>query len=486
MAGTILNKLKVIVPNRFKPKGNTQTATYNAENNTEVLSLPDYREHLEDLISTRTEKTSQELVLNLVKSDPDASAALGAYLTTAGSSTPYLIVRDPDGAIDRDGAKIVNELIEVLETRRDYSKGYIRKKTLRELAEEFRYMLLARGGIGCETVFGDQLELTELRQVDMGSIRWQEKEPGKMIPWQDQGGGDPIKMDIPTFFIAWYRKPPTEAYGHSPFISAINTMAARQQVINDLYRIMQVTGFPRITIKVLEEVLVRNAPADARADISKMRQYISQSRQSIATQFASIRPDQPIAHTDSSEIGMLNEKNPATGLKIQEVIDTLNAQNQAGLKTMATVLGRGESGVNTATVEANLFAKNADSLNEPIGEILGSMLTMALRLQGSESRVIVRYPNIDLRSELELEAQLNLKANRLRVDLSDGLITDDDYHIAMYRRIRPDAVPELTGTGFANIKMDVDEEKVSPNSDPAGRSVSRASDKSSKSKANQS
>ena len=168
------------------------------------------------------------------------------------------------------------------------------------------------------------------------------------------------------------------------------------------------------------------------------------------------------------------------------MIDTLNAQNQAGLKTMATVLGRGESGVNTATVEANLFAKAADSLNEPIGEILGSMLTMALRMQGSESRVIVRFPNIDLRSELELEAQLNLKSNRLRTDLSDGLITDDDYHIAMYRRIRPDSVAELSGTGFIGGAMEVEAEKVSPNSDPQGRSVSRASDKSAKSNANQS
>ena len=486
MAGTLLNKLSIVLPNRFKPKGSTQTATYDSENTNEVLSLPDYREHLDDLINSRTSLTSQELVINLVKSDPDASAALGAYLTTAGSSTPYIVVKDPDGAIDRDGAKIVNELIEALETRRDYSKGFIHKKTLREIAEEFRYMLLARGGIACEAIFGDMLELTEMRNVDMGSIRWQEKEPGKMIPWQDQGSGDPIKMDIPSFFIAWYRKPPTEAYGHSPFISAINTMAARQQVINDLYRIMQVTGFPRISVKVLEEVLMKNAPADAKADSAKMRQYISQRRQEIGTAFASVRPDQPIVHTDSAEISMLNDKNPANGLDISAVIETLNAQNQAGLKTMATVLGRGESGVNTATVEANLFAKNADSLNDPIGEIFGKALTMALRLQGSESRVIVRYPNIDLRSELELEAQLNLKANRLRQDLSDGIITDDDYHISMYRRIRPDAVPEVSGTNFSGGGMEVDAEKVTPNSDPQGRSVSEASDKSAKSNANQS
>ena len=81
MAGTLLNKLSIVLPNRFKPKGSTQTATYDSENTNEVLSLPDYREHLDDLINSRTSLTSQELVINLVKSDPDASAALGAYLT---------------------------------------------------------------------------------------------------------------------------------------------------------------------------------------------------------------------------------------------------------------------------------------------------------------------------------------------------------------------------------------------------------------------
>lgn len=481
----LISKFKVLLPTRSKPKGSTHTGTFDPENKNEVLSLPDYREHLDDLLSSRQSSNSQELIKQLVKSDPDASAALGAYLTTAGSSQPYILVRDPDGAIDRDGAKMVNEILELLETRRDYSKGFEHKKTLRETAEGMRYLLLAQGGIGAEGVFGDLLELTEIRQVDMASIQFQEKEPGKMVPWQDQGGGDPIKLDIPTFFIAWYRKDPTEAYGTSPFVSAINTMAARQQVINDLYRIMQVTGFPRIDIEVIEEVLVKSAPAAIRQDEVKLRQWIANRRTEITGQFASIRADQPVVHTDSSKLKVLNEKNPATGLDITSVIDVLNAQNQAGLRTMATVLGRGESGVNTATVEANLFAKNADSLNEPIGEILSKILTMALRLQGSESRVMVKFPNIDLRSELELEAQLNLRANRLRQDLSDGIISDDEYHISMYRRIRPDEAPELSGTGFTNAKMEVDAESVSPNSDPTGRSVSRASDKSAKSNAAQ-
>lgn len=481
MAENILSKFKLLLPTRTKPKGVTQTGSYDAENRTEVLGTPDYREHLQDLQTERAAKNSQEIIQQLLESDPDASAALNAFLTTAGSSKPLIKITDPDGAIDRDGYKILNQIIEILETRRDYSKGFVHKKTLREICEEMRYMILAQGGCSAEAIFGDFLELSAVRMVELSSLRWQESEAGKLVPYQDQGDGDPVKIDVPTLFVGWFRKPSRTPYASSPFVSAINTMAARQQVINDLYRILQITGFPRITLKVLESVLVENAPVEIKSDPVKLRAYITNQRNAIGAQFAAIRPDQPIVHTDSLEVSMLNEKNPASGLDVSKIIETLNAQNQAGLRTMATVLGRGESGVNTATVEANLFSKNADSLNEPIADVLSKILTMALRLQGSESRVILTFPNIDLRSELELEAQLNLKSQRLRTDLSDGLISDDDYHLAMYRRIRPDASPELSGTGFANAKMEVDAEKVSPNSDPQGRSVSRASDKQAKS-----
>jgi hypothetical protein len=477
----ILSKLKVLLPTRTKPKGNFQTPTYDDERKDDVFSLPEYREHLDDLLTTRSSSNSQELIKSLLKSDPDASASLNAYLTTAGKVIPYITVTDVDNAVDRDGYKLVNEIMEILETRRDYTKGFLHKRTLEELANDFRYMIIAQGGIGAEAVFGDLLELTEIRLVELASIRWQEKEAGKLTPYQDQGSGDPIKLDIPTFFVSWFRKDPSDIYSNSPFVSAINTMAARQQVINDLYRIMQITGFPRISITVLEEVMAKNAPPEIRNDQQKLRQYINARRSEVGGQFEAIRPDQPIVHTDSMEVKMLNDKNPSVGLDISKIIETLNAQNQAGLRTMATVLGRGESGVNTATVEANLFAMNADSINKPVGEVLSKILTMALRLQGSESRVKVHFPEINLRSELDGEANVTMKGSRLRQDLSDGLITDDEYHLAMYRRIRPDELPELSGTGFNEKKLGVDAESISPNADPQGKSVSKASDKQAKS-----
>ncbi len=477
----LLSKLKVLVPGRLKPKGTAVTPSYNRENPAEVLPVPEYRQHLTDILGQRQQLTSQELLVQVVESDPDASSALNAYLTVA-DVMPTVKVFDPDGQLDREGHKVVNQILQLLEVRQDYSKGFQLKPSLRTIAEELRYMLLVRGGISVEAVYGPMLELTEMRVIDVGSLRWVEKSPGLLVPYQDVGSGDPMPLDIPTLFVNFYRKSPLSRYPVGAFVSAINTIAARQQVINDLYRIMQLNGYPRIDIKLVEEIIIKNAPADVRSDPMKTRAYLAARRNEVMSQFAAIRADQPVVHYDSAEVSMLNDKNPAAGLNVDSIIAALNAQNQAGLRTMATVLGRGESGVNTATVEATLFALNAGSLNKPIGELLSALLTQALRLQGSESRVVVEYPQIELRSDYELEAQRNLRANRLRTDLSDGLITDDEYHLWLYGRIRPDNVPELSGTGFMNqAAMVVDAEKVSPNDDPLGKSVSRAADKQAKS-----
>jgi hypothetical protein len=128
---------------------------------------------------------------------------------------------------------------------------------------------------------------------------------------------------------------------------------------------------------------------------------------------------------------------------------------------------------------------NAEEVNEPVGEIWSQMMTMAVRLLGHEtSYVECRFRSPELRPELELEPQLTMKSARLREDLSLGIITDDEYHLEMYGRIRPDNAPELSGTNFMGASgSSVDTEGVTPNSDPLGRSISPEGSTSARSKA---
>lgn len=484
MAGLGKSLLSIISP-KSKPKkgGIAATGTFNPQQTQNILTAPQYQEHLSDIFSTRTADDSRTLMVQLVEHDPDVSAALSAYLTMA-NTTPVILVKDLDDQIDQEATKALHQRLRFMTRPVDYTKGFQMKQNLAQWCEELRYMVLLRGGIGVELIFDEKLAPADLRNVDLNSVEWFERKPGEYKPRQKVSGvQDGINLDIPTFFVAYYRQNPTKIYSNSPFVSTINTIAARQQVINDLYRIMQFTGYPRMEVKVVEEVLRKSMPANIKLDPNKEKEWINARMAEIQSSVMNIRADTAFVHMDSVEPGIMNEKSPGAGMDISKVIDTLNAQNQAGLKTMATVIGRGQAGVNTGSVEARIAAMNADELNVPVAAVLSNVFSFMIHQDGYQGFAEVTFVKGELRPELELEPQLTMKQSRLLTELSHGLITDLEYHLQMHRRLPPDGAPELSGTGFMTpAPAEGRADEVTPNSDPLGRSLAPEGSKMAKSK----
>lgn len=470
--GPIGQLIQFVLPKRRpNERGLSTTNTFQPTNTGTVLAVPQYREHLTDVFESRAANDSNELLSQLFRQDSDFSAAVNAYLTVA--DTPMnLMVHDLNGEVDRDGLQTAHALLTVLGTRHDYSKGFQLKPGVATLNERMRYMLLLRGAISNELLFNKQFVPTGIRMVDPATLRWYEGAAGDYKPVQlDPATSNEISLDIPNFFVSFYRQDPNTIYTYSPFVSAINLVAARQQVINDLYRIIQRNGFPRLEVTVIEEVIRKNAPPDVRTDEAKMRTYIQARITEITNAVNNMRADSTFVHTDAIETDVLNKEGPKNSMDVSSVIDVLNQQNQAALKTMATIVGRGSQGVNTGTVEARVFSLNAEQINKPIEEFWSQALTLALRLTGSESVVSVKFSPVEMRAATELEPMLTVKQTRLMEALSHGTITDDEYHMEMHGRPRPDSAPELSGTGFYGKSANVDTDSVSPNSDPLGRSV---------------
>ena len=472
MAGALNSLLtKVLPPKRGNPEGVAVTPTYNRSAPDAVLSAPTYREHQTDLLTNRNSLDSRALIDDLLRSDPDMSAALNAFLTVADTELVNL-VKNPDGSLDETGQDLLTQILTLMFVRNDYSKGFKMPASINSISENMRYSVLARGGIAGELVISKEFYPTEVRLVDLGKLEWKEPLAGQYVPQQRSVTGDLISLDVPNFFTAWFRRDPNGIYSYSPFISAINTIAARQQVINDLYRIMRITGYPRMEATIVEEVVAKNMPPDVKSDEKKKAEYTQAILGQVTTQLQNLRADQIFVHTDSIETGMMNEKAAGVTMDITAVIQTLNSQNQAGLKTMATIIGRGESGVNTASVEARIFSLSAQSINQPLALFWSQALTLALRMNGSQSYVESYYKPVEMRSDTELETQLLVKSQRLKEDLSLGLISDTEYHLEMYNRLPPKGTPILSGTGFATAKAGVDTTAISPNGDPVGRSAS--------------
>jgi hypothetical protein len=477
-----LNPIKLILPKGKVKGGRSFTPTYNPNN--PLLKLPTYRDHLSDIYDSRQVTDSRDLLNTAVNHDPDVSAAVHAYLTIASSADLVVYAYDANGQLDPEGIKLGRQILEQITTVSDYSVGYSNKPLLATLLQNLRYFMLLRGMTASELVFDKQMVPSELRLVDPGSLIWNESQPGVYSPVQKpKSAQTQIDLNIPTFFTSRFHQNPTDIFTFSPFVSAINTIAARTEVINELYRIMRVVGYPRLDFEVLEEVLVQNAPATIRQDPNKMREFVESEIAKVRVAVTQIRSDQALVHSSAVKAKIINDKNPGAGMQISDVIEVLGAQNQAALKVMPAVVGKADGG-QVAGTEARLFALGADSLNRSIGEPITQALTLAARLAGYPGRVEARFRPVELRPVLELEPQKVMKSARLKQDLSAGLITDLEYHMEMYDRPPPDGTPELSGTDFLTqnaAAASVDASGVTPNADSHGRSLAPPGGKSAKS-----
>lgn len=459
------------------PKGKAQaggrgfTPTYNPRQS--VMTAPQYREHLTDLFSTRLSSDSRTLIATLANADPDISAAINAFLSVSGSVDPVIYAYDNDDNIDPVGIAAAQKIWALLTTTNDYSIGYSAKPTQDALISDMKYMILLRGMVATELVLDKRYVPVELRQVDPATLEWNQKQNGVYAPVQKAASSNQkIDLNIPTFFTSTFNQSPLDMYTYSPFVSAINTIASRTQVIQELYRIMKIVGYPRIDIEVLDDVLMESAPPNLRGDPEKLRAFVNAELRQIQAAIANLESDQAFVHSKAVSAKVLNDKNPGAGIQISAVIDVLNAQNQAALKVMPAVVGKANNG-QVASTEARLFALSADALNRAVAGVLSKALTFATRVAGYGGRVEVIFPKVELRPELELEPQKTMKASRLATDLSRGMITDEEYTMEMYGRPPLPGAPKLSGTGFMDPqKVSVDETSVSANTDSLGRGLS--------------
>lgn len=480
MAGFLDGMAQVLLPKgRGKVGGVGFTPGYRASQ--PLMTVPTYRQHLTDLFNTRVATDSRTLLNDLFNHDPDVSAAVNAYLSIAESSTLVLYAYNENDEVDPEGIKMARRLLTAMTTTSDYTLGYSSKNSVDAMINNHRYMMLLRGSTAMELVLDKQYVPTELRLVDMKDIQWRQPKPGVLEPFQKPSGSNTeINLNVPTFFSENYHQNPVDVYTYSTFVSSINTIAARTEVINELYRIMKIVGYPRLDVEVLEEVLVANAPVAFRSDPVKIREHVDQEIAKVRAGLASLAADQTLVHSSAVKASILNDKNPGAGMQIQGVIDVLDNQNQAALKVMPAVVGR-SSNATTASTEARLFAMTADSLNRSIASILSKSLTFGVRLAGYPGRVEARFTPIEMRPVLELEPHLTMRGARLRQELSLGTITDIEYHMELFGRPPPDGAPELSGTNFlspSDAAGDVNPEDVSVNGDSLGRDLASPGGKS--------
>ncbi len=416
----------------------------------------------QDVGTLRNFGDQDDVIKQLNRYDPDAANAIWATLRFA--STPlYIIYRDEKGVFDAEKTKEFKTLLKAnwLISTNDPSAE--------ELSDMIMRQLFLYGAVGLEVVLNEFKFPTKFVVVKNKAIDWRLK-GGKFVPFQKKpGGSGEINLDIPTFFFQTLDRDPDEASAESPLLPAIQAIVFKQQVIADIQRVLKRTGYPRLKVTVLEEVLRKNAPVAVKGDDKKLAEWLTDQKKAIGTELSKVKPEDAVVIFDSLEIDTLENKN-AGSVDFRPIMEILDSQVVSALKSLPSILGKGKGGSqNIASVETMVFLNTPRFLQARATKLLSQAYTMTARLAGMKGYIEVFHEAINLRPELELEPQRLAKQNRILQLQSFGHIDDSEAALALGIEHLPEE--ELSGTNFLGGGPSTDTENISPNTDPLGRSI---------------
>ena len=442
-------------------KANSAPKSINSDlDNGEVAAVASFNPY-QDVGRIRTLGTdSNDLIKDLHRYDADAANALWAMLRFANTKL-NIIYRDEKGIFDAEKTKEFNI---TLKASWLFS---INKQTPEELADSIRRQLFLYGGVGLEVVLDENKLPIEFILVKTSAIKWTYKK-GLYKPFQDGAGNKKIKLDIPTFFFQDLDKDPDEATAESPLLTAIQAVAFKQAITADIHRVMKKAGYPKLKVKVLEDVLKKHAPREVKGDDIKLSKWLRGKKTEIATELGKIKPEEALVIFDSIEADYMTTTTSGT-VDFRPIMEILDSQVVSALKSLPSILGKGKATQNSASVEAKVYINTPTYLQGKSAKILSQAYTMSARLLGYKGFIECSFDPINLRPTLELEPQKLAKQNRILQLQSFGHITDDEAALILGIEHAP-ATP-LMGTNFLGSSPSMDVEGISPNTDPLGRSI---------------
>lgn len=407
---------------------------------------------------------------NLVRANPDLSAAVSAYLRVGIPEKYIAIARNPDGTVNDDATRLAWDMLQRFDKLPDYSSGFSQTGSVRMVAEALAKEGLLFGGMGCELVLDKGRLPYKFQPVTVPSLFFYEDDYGPsrgLRPVQVVAGTE-IDLDIPTFFLVYTDPSLVDAYPQSPLESAIQPVLTSQQFIQDLRRVMQRHVYPRYNIAIDEEKVRQIIPPEIlNGPPEDLDAFLNGLISQVETTINELGVEEALVHWSFIEVEYI-KGDDTTADRFNALKEIIDANLAKGAKTMPAVLGNGSGSQNVASTETLLFMLGADSMvRQKLQEIFSQMLTLAVRLFGQDVTVTFEFDDIEMRPETELEAFKAMRFDRLVKMYALGIIG------AMEFCLRVNGFPMPAGfkdeSGSLSIK---DILSLKPAQDPNGNGYS--------------
>jgi len=406
--------------------------------------------------------TAEELLELLISVHPDVSHALYMYLRMGDTGITFTAMKRT-GSDDKSGQRVLDELKEMLNTPLPYP-GYQHGRSIDKIDTIQRLMVMVRGACAGEVVLNERCnDIVDIVPVDPALI-WFRREPNtnRLTPWQyvknpirkngETWFGNYKQIDTPTFIYEELDPMVDDPYGRTPILPVLQVVFFHLEVLQDLKAVVHNQGYPRLDISMLEDIMIKNMPRNIAADPSKQQEYLRNRMEEIKKHFESLNPDDSLFHWDSVKVEYLKGGNAGPMIDIKKLIDIIDTQMATALKTLLTLLSRHQGSTESySSVDTQIYIKTVESARGVVKRFWQRSFTLAARVRGTQTTVIVDYNPIDLRSENEVERDRKSKIHNYVTAEKEHYITSLEaateirWTLGLNAKIPPNLIEKLNG-----------------------------------------
>lgn len=262
-------------------------------------------------------------------------------------------------------------------------------------------------------------------------------------------GGRFVRLARPTIQYVPIDPLPGSPYGRPLASSALNTVLFSLGLMNDLRRVVQQQGWPRLDLAIDFDKLANLMPANTEDDPTAVQTWARQIITEVQNVYASLEPDDAYIHSTAISVnqgvGTVNSNSLGA---IDPIIRALERTVIRALKTMPVLMGVNEATTETHAVQQwEIHAAGIKSLQHRLEAMLERLLGLALQAQGIQATVRFRFAELrasELMRDAQTEALVIANAARKR---DEGWITQDEAaqavvgHLAVAEKMTPAAAP---------------------------------------------
>lgn len=400
---------------------------------------------LQNLI--RSGNTTSAVRTMVRTSDSTISSDVSTKATVANSG--YTVVaRDVDSQeFNPEATIIARNVLKSLGRVYDYTKGFVSKPSINEVLHRMLVDVQVTGAPMAELVMDKDRLPSHISTIAYDFIDKIAKKDGGWYPRQSVPGQTPIDLDYPNIFVSEMLRDSGSAYAISPVIPALPDVFDLRTFKDDMQRSINRSGHGRLVVELDYESINKSLPDEVKQAGTEVI-YAEMEKVRAATQsiIDELEPQDAVVTWNSANIDVKDGSGSRADYK--PLLESKLSQLASALKSNASALGLRIAGSQSlSNTESLLYLKQCAGIQKPVEDVMTRLLTFACRILGMEVSVDFKFKDINLRPEDELEAFKSSRQNRLRKELSDGLISDAYYYHVTETPPQP---TNLSGSGFAD------------------------------------